>query len=896
MAIDFVALFVLLLAPAFRVAVSQPGFLSIDCGLEANFSGYKDSPTGIVYVSDGPYVDTGENHNITMYDSNLMSLLLPKTLHTLRSFPSGVRNCYSLPTVAGTRYLVRARFYYGNYDGHNSLSLKFELHLGANFWVTADVGVLDDNVVYEAVFMAWAGWAPVCLVNIDSGTPFVSVLELRQLGAGLYPPVTPGLIMSMYDRHSMGTRLFSTSLTTRYPDDPYDRLWTPSFANSPRKADWTKQPIKSENAFAVPASILQSAVEPANNGTVLTVVAQNERRKLLSSFLVFLHFADFQDAQTRQFDIYINDEAGSGLGYMPYSPLYLAASCWYTNGSYTSTDGTYNVTLAATPFSELPPMINALEIYNVIPVDGPTTFPQDFDAIMAIKIEYGVKKNWMGDPCFPYKYAWEGVKCSDTMRITSLDLSDSSLHGAVSINFTLLTALENLDLSYNNLSGSIPDSLPNLPHLRVLNLSCNDLNVDSIYKNYTESLIFRYDSDSHTCSNPLPPPSSGPRNKVAIIAVSVVVPVLLLAALLLYLIWRREKTKPNGFARDPQLPNAPGRREKHRDNLMLTTENRCFTYKELQKFTNNFKWFIGKGGFGLVYYGRLEDDTEVAVKMRSESSSHGIDEFIAEVQSLTKVHHRNLVSLIGYCCEGDHLGLVYEYMSQGSLSNRLRGENGSAKTLDWGTRVRLVLEAAQGLDYLHTGCKLPIVHRDVKSSNILLDQNLRAKIADFGLSKAYISDTQTHISVTAAGTIGYMDPQYYHTGKFTESSDVYSFGVVLLEVATSEPPLVPHHRHGHIVERVKQEIATNGDIGLVADAQLGGAFDINSMWKLVDTAMMCTTDSAAQRPTMAAVVLQLKESLELEEARNMDSVGSLTTNPGSEVEVMPSSSFRPLAR
>jgi len=138
--------------------------------------------------------------------------------------------------------------------------------------------------------------------------------------------------------------------------------------------------------------------------------------------------------------------------------------------------------------------------------------------------------------------------------------------------------------------------------------------------------------------------------------------------------------------------------------------------------------------------------------------------------------------------------------------------------------------------------------------------------------------------------------RYYHNGKFTESSDVYSFGVVLLEVATSEPPLVPHHRHGHIVERVKQKIATNGDIGLVADARLGGAFDTNSMWKLVDTAMMCTADSAAQRPTMAAVVLQLKESLELEEARNMDSVGSLTTNSGSEVEVMPSSSFRPLAR
>ncbi|XP_066337563.1 probable LRR receptor-like serine/threonine-protein kinase At1g05700 isoform X2 [Miscanthus floridulus] len=893
MAIVFVALLVLLLAPTFRVAVSQRGFLSIDCGLEANFSGYMDS-TGISYVSDDPYVDTGENR--MPIDPNLSSW--PKDLRTLRSFPSGVRNCYSLPAVAGARYLVRAQFLYGNYDGQNSSLVSFELHLGANFCVAVDVGADGDDMVYEAIFVAWAGWAPVCLVNIGSGTPFVSTLELRQLGAEFYPPVTPGRIMSLYDRQNMRTGLDDV---TRYPDDPYDRFWWWPWDNPQWKKYSTNQPSSIETEtqnFAVPAFILGSAVVPADDSrTVLTIPPWNERRKLLSSFLVFLHFADFQDTQTRQFDVYINED-DSGPSSSSYSPSYMAASCLYTNYSYTSTNGTYNITLTATAGSQLPPMINAFEIYNAITVDGPTTFHQDFDAIMAIKIEYGVKKNWMGDPCFPYKYAWEGVKCNnDTMRITSLDLSDSSLHGAVSINFTLLAALENLDLSYNNLSGSIPDSLPNLPHLRVLNLSCNNLSVDSIYKNYAESLVFRYDSDSHTCSSPLPPPSSRTKNKVAIIAICVVVPVLLLVVLVVYLIWR-ERGKPNGFARDPQLQNAPGpgSGEKHGDNLLLTTENRCFTYKELQKFTNNFKWFIGKGGFGLVYYGRLEDDTEVAVKMRSDSSSHGIDEFIAEVQSLTKVHHRNLVSLIGYCWEGDHLGLVYEYMSQGSLLNHLRGENGAAKTLDWGTRVRVVLEAAQGLDYLHKGCELPIVHRDVKSSNILLGQNLRAKIADFGLSKAYISDSQTHISATAAGTAGYMDPQYYRTGKFTESSDVYSFGVVLLEVATGEPPLVPHHRHGHIVQRVKQKIAANGDIGLVADARLGGAFDVNSMWKLVDTAMMCTADSATQRPTMAAIVLQLKESLELEEARNMDNVRSLTTNPGSEVEVMSSSSFHPLAR
>ncbi|CAD6225221.1 unnamed protein product [Miscanthus lutarioriparius] len=418
------------------------------------------------------------------------------------------------------------------------------------------------------------------------------------------------------------------------------------------------------------------------------------------------------------------------------------------------------------------------------------------------------------------------------------------------------------------MSGSIPDSLPSLPSLQVL-----------------------HDGGS-VCNKPSPSPQ---RNKVAIIAISVVVPVLVVILLLAYFIWW-QKRKPNvqpvpihGPTRDPEPDNASGSKKGHGYNLNKT-ENRQFTYKELEKFTDNFMKFIGQGGFGPVYYGRLEDSTEVAVKMRSESSSHGLDEFLAEVQSMTKVHHRNLVSLIGYCWEKDHLALVYEYMSQGSLFYHLRGKNGVSEALNWRKRVQVVLEAAQGLDYLHKGCNLPIVYRDVKTNNILLGQNLQAKIADFGLSKTYLSDTQTHISATAAGTAGYMDPEYYHTGRLTESSDVFSFGVVLLEVATGEPPIVPGH--GHIIRRVKQKIAT-GDIGSIADLRLGSAYDISSMWKVIDTAVMCTADSAAQRPTMATVVIQLKESLALEETREKDS--SIRVSRGSDIEAMVST-FRPLAR
>jgi len=367
--------------------------------------------------------------------------------------------------------------------------------------------------------------------------------------------------------------------------------------------------------------------------------------------------------------------------------------------------------------------------------------------------------------------------------------------------------------------------------------------------------------------------------------------VVVVVLVLSYLIWRgkrKPKFSVQDAPREQELESALGSTKNQGDHVK-NTENRRFTYKELEKFTNKFQRSIGKGGFGLVYYGRLEDNTEVAVKMRSESSSHGLDEFLAEVNSLTKVHHRNLVSLVGYCWEKDHLALVYEYMSQGNLCDHLRGKNVADEPLSWATRVRVVLEAAQGLDYLHKGCSLPIIHRDVKTNNILLGQNLKAKIADFGLCKTYLSDMQTHISTNAAGTAGYMDPEYYHTGWLAESSDVYSFGVVLLEVATGEPPVLPGH--GHIVQRVKQKIAT-GNVTAVADAHLRGEYDVNSMWKLVDTAMACTSDAADRRPTMATVVVQLKESLALEEAREDSNVGGSIAS----TTAAPMSEFGPSAR
>lgn len=184
--------------------MSSDGFLSIDCGLDDKDSGYKDPTTGILYVSDGQYVDTGENHRISVEEEEGSR----RRYTTVRSFPSGVRNCYTLPTVAGAKYLVRLMSVYGNYDGKNSsATLQFDLYLGVNYWDTVHA---DNENLHEALFIAWASWTPVCLFNIGRGTPFVSFVELRTLGSQLYLDLTANESMSLAMRGNMGSNISIT--------------------------------------------------------------------------------------------------------------------------------------------------------------------------------------------------------------------------------------------------------------------------------------------------------------------------------------------------------------------------------------------------------------------------------------------------------------------------------------------------------------------------------------------------------------------------------------------------------------------------------------------------------------------------------------------------------------
>ncbi|CAI9114128.1 OLC1v1014781C1 [Oldenlandia corymbosa var. corymbosa] len=296
---------------------------------------------------------------------------------------------------------------------------------------------------------------------------------------------------------------------------------------------------------------------------------------------------------------------------------------------------------------------------------------------------------------------------------------------------------------------------------------------------------------------------------------------------------------------------------------------RTFSYVDLALATDSFTSdnLLGQGGFGYVFKGFMPDGKEVAIKQLKIGSGQGEREFQAEVETISHAHHKHLVSLVGYCTSGEQRLLVYEFVPNKTLEYHLHGVDCSP--INWACRVKIALGSAKGLAFLHEECHPKIIHRDIKASNILIDNDFEAKVADFGLARFY-PDTDTHVSTHVMGTFGYLAPEYALTGKLTSKSDVFSFGVMLLELITGRRPIdrSQHYLDDNIVDWARPlltQALEDGNFEPLIDPRLQKDYDYIEMGRMVVCAAVCVRHLARRRPRMSQIVRALEGKISLEE-------------------------------
>ncbi|KAL2578657.1 hypothetical protein AAZV13_15G020600 [Glycine max] len=607
-------------------AQDQSGFISIACGAPAGVN-FTVPNTGLNYTSDANFINTGVSRTIV---PELRDQFL-QNVWNLRSFPEGQRNCYKINITRGSKYLIRASFLYGNYDGLNMLP-KFDLLLGANRWLTVNINNASVSLDFEIIYVPSLDYVHICMVDTGHGTPFISAIELRTLRIDIYETRFGSLETDF--RVDLGS-----NRGYRYNYDVYDRYWSGADLDTWRPLNF---PIDADslvqNDYKPPAVVMSTAITPANVSAPLVISWKPDDPK--DSFYVYLHFTEIQvlaKNQTREFNITLNGNPWTEN----ISPRYHSVNTIYSTSGISGEK--INFSFVMTETSTLPPIINAIEIYRVKEFPQPDTYQGDVDAITTIKSVYGVTRDWQGDPCSPKDYLWEGLNCTypvvDSPRIITLNLSSSGLSGKIDPSILNLTMLEKLDLSNNSLDGEVPDFLSQLQHLKILNLENNNLSgsIPStlVEKSKEGSLSLSVGQNPHLCEsgqcNEKEKEKGEEEDKKNIVtpvvasAGGVVILLLAVAAILRTLKRRNSKASMVEKDQSPISPQYTGQ-----DDSLLQSKKQIYSYSDVLNITNNFNTIVGKGGSGTVYLGYI-DDTPVAVKMLSPSSVHGYQQFQAEV-------------------------------------------------------------------------------------------------------------------------------------------------------------------------------------------------------------------------------------------------------------------------
>nr|KAJ0187936.1 hypothetical protein LSAT_V11C900503030 [Lactuca sativa] len=504
-----------------------------------------------------------------------------------------------------------------------------------------------------------------------------------------------------------------------------------------------------------------------------------------------------------------------------------------------------------------------LVFYNLLRVYGNA----EADVLRVLKAQLSdptnVLQSW--DPISVSPCSWYHVTCDSWNRsVTRVDLQNAGLSGQLVKQLGQLTYLRYLELYANNISGKIPEELGNLTNLMSLDLYMNHrLNNNSLTGTIPVSLtgidslqvLFANNPDLTLvvvpqAQAPSQSPSVGNNHTGAIVGAIAAVVVLFVALAL----WRdrKQQLQVDSFTflaeEDPKV---------HLRQL------KTFSLRELQAATHDFsnRNILGEGAFGKVYKGLLADGSLVAVKRLTDHVHGGELHFQKEVEIISMAVHRNLLRLQGFCMTSTEPLLVYPYMANGSVASFLRDRPDRQPALDWPTRKQIALGSARGLAYLHDHCDPKIIHRDVKASNILLDEEFEAVVADFGLAKL-MNYNDTHVTTAVCGTIGHIAPEYLSTGRCSEKSDVYGYGVMLLQLITRQQAYDPtrlanNHNDVMLLDWVKR-LLEDKKLEMLVDADLEGNYLKDGVEELIKIALLCTQVTPSERPKMSEVVKMLE--------------------------------------
>ncbi|KAK4776199.1 hypothetical protein SAY87_024160 [Trapa incisa] len=854
-----------------------PGFVSINCGGEESFT----DELGLEWVPDKQF-SFGETINISVANETRTQY------KTLRHFPVDNRKyCYTLNVTTRTRYLVRATFLYGDFDNSNVYP-NFDLSLGSTFWST--IAISDGSTIErrELIFLASDSTVGVCLSNATTGKPFISTLELRQFnGSMYYTDFEEQFYLGVSARINFGAVSVDP---VRYPDDPYDRIWE---SDSLKKANFlvdvafgtkkvsTPQPIDVNRDERPPQKVMQTAVV-GTNGSLTYRLNLNGFPGSGWAYSYFAEIEDLAPNETRKFrlilpgasdisDAVVNIMENAQGKYRLYEPGFRNLSLPFVLA----------FKFGKTSDSSNGPLLNAMEINKYI-----RKIDSSLDAaVIAGALSSYLPATWAqegGDPCLPVPWSWVRCNSEPAPRITAIILSSKNMTGSIPLAFTKLTGLIELWLDGNSLTGPIPDfsscvdlkfihlennqltdelplSLLKLPNLKELYLQYNILS-GNVPSDLIRSFIFNFTGNPNIRIQ-----NNGSHTKI-IVGVSVGAACLLIVAIALCIYISKRRSSHANQGEINYSTQAQRLASTFKDPPAEAAH--CFLLSEIEEATKKFEKKIGSGGFGVVYYGKLKDEREIAVKVLINDSYQGKREFSNEVILLSRIHHRNLVQFLGYCQEDGRNMLVYEFMHNGTLKEHLYfGPLSSGRSINWIKRLEIAEDAARGIEYLHTGCTPAIIHRDLKSSNILLDKNMMAKVSDFGLSKTAV-DGVSHVSSIVRGTVGYLDPEYYISQQLTDKSDVYSFGVMLLELISGREP-ISNVSFGvncrNIVQWAKLHIES-GDIQGIIDPNLRDEYDIQSMWKIAEKALMCVQPHGHMRPSISEVLKEIQDAILIERA------------------------------